>query len=83
MTALARFGKAHGRVGEALFVSSLDERKLVAVLVEGLSEPGNVAVAENAKSSGDKALTLAVCHRVLVGDVANNCLRHGEADGFS
>ncbi len=72
---------ADGRVHHGLLVAALVEGHLVAVLDEGLAEPGHVAVAEDAPGRGDQPLPYAVAFGVLGGQEADQRLRDGQAGG--
>ena len=77
----AVLGERGGRVHQGLLVTALDERHHVAELVQGLAEPGHVAVPEDAQGRGDQPAALAVGHRVLPGQVGHDGLGDGEPDG--
>ena len=77
----AVLGERGGRVHQGLLVAALDEGHRVAELVQGLAEPGHVAVAEDAQGGGDQPAALAVGDRVLPGQVGHDGLGDGQPPG--
>ena len=53
----------------------------VAELLEGLSEAGDVAVAEDPPDPGDEAVPLAVALDLLPGEEPDDRLTNGQPDG--
>jgi hypothetical protein len=76
---LGRLGEPAGDVDQALLVATLDERQDVRVLVECLSETGDVAVAEDPQCGRNEATAVAVRDAVLPGQVQDQGLSGGEA----
>ena len=68
-------------VHERLLVAALDERQVAGVLVEGLPEPGDIAVTEDAQRGRDEPAPFAVGDAVLPGQVAHEGLGRGEPNG--
>ena len=72
-----------GDCGEdlGLFVAALVIAQLGRVLLQGLPQAGDVAVAEDAPHAGEEAVFRAIAGDVLAGEVFDEGLRHGEAGG--
>ena len=60
-------------------VLALGGRNLV--LQQGLTDAGDITVAENTEGARDEAVLDAVALGVLVGQEANDCLRDRQAHG--
>jgi hypothetical protein len=78
-TSLGGLGESAGDVHQPLLVAALDERQIVGVLVQRLSESGDVAVAEDPQRSGDQATAVAVRDAVLPRQVEDQGLGRCEA----
>ena len=80
LQAIFVFGIGHRSVHHGLFVARLVIAK-ISVLVQRLADARDVAVAENAKAAGEKALLDAIAFGVLVFQKLDDRLGHGQADG--
>jgi hypothetical protein len=78
----AVLGERRGRVYQGLLVAALNERHGVAELVQGLAEPGHVAMAEDAQGGGDQPAALAVGDGVLPGQVRHDGLGYRQPNGL-
>ena len=65
-----------------LLVAALVIAELGRVLLQGLANAGDVAVAEDAPHAGEEAVLVAVAGDVLIGEVFDQRLRHGESEGL-
>ena len=77
-SAEAGLGVAGREVHQCLLVAALDEWQVVGVLVEGLPEPGDIAVAKDAQCGRDEPAPFAVGDAVLLGQVAHEGLGGSE-----
>ena len=81
-------GVGDGGVDHGLLVAGQDVgqplvvRREQLVLEEGLTDAGNVAVAEDAEAPGKEAPSLAVPLGPLLSEEAHHGLSHGESDGL-
>ncbi len=75
--------EGHGGMPQGLLISPLDERQLVAELIERLTKPGNVAMPKNAHGRRDEALAHSIGDRILRSDVFDHCLGNGQANRFA
>ena len=73
-------GVGGGDVRDVLLVAALDERQFVGQLIEGLTQPGDVSVPEDAQRGGHQAAPGTVGEAVLGGEVFHDGLRGGEPD---
>ena len=79
--AVAVLGVGDRRQDLGLLVAALVIAQLGRVLLEGLAEAGDIAVAEDAPGAGEEGVFAAIAGDVLGGQVADEGLRHGEAGG--
>src|SRR3954454_13237752 len=61
-----------------LLVAALDERQVTAELVQCLTQPSHVSVAEDSQRGRDQPTPMPVGHRILPGQVRDDGLGHGQ-----
>jgi hypothetical protein len=77
------FRKSNGTVSEALLVTSLHERQVIAELIQSLPEASDVAVTEDSECRWDKPLTVTIRDRILRGNELHESLGDGQSYGLS
>jgi hypothetical protein len=60
-----------------LLVARLVIAQTLTCLMQSLTHPGNVAVAENAEATGKEALVYTIALDILNGEKLDQCLGHG------
>ena len=73
-----RLGVPGCHVHQRLLIAALNERQRVAELVQRLTQPGHVSVAEDPQRGRNQPATMPIGHRILPGDVCNQGLRNGQ-----
>jgi hypothetical protein len=77
------FRKSNRTVSEALLITPLHERQVIAELIQSLPEAGDVAVTEDSQCRRDKPLTVTIRDRILRGDELYEGLCDGQSRGLS
>ena len=65
---------------QVLLVAALDERQLIGELIQSLTQPGHIAVPEDAQRGRDQPGPLPIGHAVLGGKKLHDGLGGGEPD---
>ena len=68
---------------QVLLVAALDERQLIGQLIKSLTQPGHIAVPEDAQRGRDQPGPLPIGHAVLGGNKLHHGLRGGEPNRLS
>ena len=79
---VSHLGETRRRVNHGLLVARLVIGEQVGVLSQSLTDPGQVAVAEDAEATRDEPVLDTVPLHVLGAQKAHERLRHRHADGF-